>query len=256
LACVRRVPTNTYEGIDRFEKAETAAQRENIIAEAVTKLKLHAIIEDEIFYPAIRQQVGKDLMNEADEEHHVARMLIAELDGTGRENDHRDAKFKVLAESVRHHIKEEENEVIPKAKELNIDFDALGQQLLDRKEELKEDGIPADAEHAMVAKARGRGDTPAAAARPEHQRRKVSTPARGVREEINKMAARSTHSHSSSSSGSKGKRKVHKVMKEHKQGKLKSSSGKKVKSRRQAVAVALSEARKSGAKILKKKSTS
>ena len=55
------------------------------------------------------------------------------------------------------------------------------------------------------------------------------------------------------SSGSKGKRKIHKVLKEHKQGKLKSGSGKKVKSRKQAVAIALSEARKSGAKIPKKK---
>ena len=60
-------------------------------------------------------------------------------------------------------------------------------------------------------------------------------------------------SHSSSRSGSKGKRKIHKVMKEHKQGKLKSGSGKKVKSRKQAVAIALSEARESGAKIPKKK---
>jgi hemerythrin-like domain-containing protein len=123
------------------------------------------VIEEEIFYPAVRKHVGKDLMNEADEEHHVARLLIAELDATGRENDHRDAKFKVLAESVRHHIKEEENEVLPKAKDLKIDFEALGQQILDRKEELKEDGIPADAEHAMVRKAQGRADTPAVAAR-------------------------------------------------------------------------------------------
>ena len=60
----------------------------------------------------------------------------------------------------------------------------------------------------------------------------------------------------STSSNSKGRSKVHKVMKEHKQGKLKSGSGKKVKSRKQAVAIALSEARKSGAKIPKKKKTS
>jgi hypothetical protein len=60
----------------------------------------------------------------------------------------------------------------------------------------------------------------------------------------------------SKSSGSKGKRKIHKVMKEHKQGTLKSGSGKKVKSRKQAVAIALSEARKSGAKIPKKKKSS
>jgi len=150
---------------DRFEKAETGAKRDKIIAEALMELKIHAVIEEEIFYPAIRQHVGKDLMNEADEEHHVARVLIAELESTGRENDHRDAKFKVLSESVRHHIKEEEDEVIPKAKELNIDFEALGQELLDRKEELKEEGVPADSEHSMVAKARGRADTPAATAR-------------------------------------------------------------------------------------------
>jgi hypothetical protein len=56
------------------------------------------------------------------------------------------------------------------------------------------------------------------------------------------------------SSSSKGKRKIHKVMEEHKEGKLKSGSGKKVKSHKQAVAIALSEARKSGAKIPKKKS--
>jgi len=58
------------------------------------------------------------------------------------------------------------------------------------------------------------------------------------------------------SSGSKGKRKVHKVMKEYKQGDLKSGSGGKVKSRKQAVAIALSEARKSGAKVPRKKSKS
>ena len=57
----------------------------------------------------------------------------------------------------------------------------------------------------------------------------------------------------STSSRSKGQSKVHKVMKEHKEGTLKSGSGKKVKSRKQAVAIALNEARKSGAKIPKKK---
>lgn len=67
------------------------------------------------------------------------------------------------------------------------------------------------------------------------------------------MATKSSHSTSRSSSTGKGK--IHKVMKEHKQGKLKSGSGKKVKSRKQAVAIALSEARHSGARIPKKKSS-
>ena len=66
------------------------------------------------------------------------------------------------------------------------------------------------------------------------------------------MATKSSRSKSSSGTSSKGKRKVHKVMKEHKSGTLKSGSGKKVKSRKQAVAIALSEARSAGAKIPKK----
>ena len=150
---------------DRFDKAESSAESEKIIAQALMELKIHAAIEEDIFYPAVRKQLGKDLMNEADEEHHVARVLIAELELDGKGNDHRDAKFTVLAESVRHHIKEEESEMLPKAKSLKMDFEALGQQLLDRKQELRKRGIPPDAEHAMVAAVGSKGDTPAAAAR-------------------------------------------------------------------------------------------
>ena len=150
---------------EKFEKAESSTEKERIIAKAVNELKIHAAIEEEIFYPTVRKHVGSDLMNEADEEHHVAKVLIAELDLNGGGGDHRMAKFTVLAESVRHHIKEEENEMLPKAKELDIDFEALGQKMLDRKAELKKDGVPKDAEHAMVAQARGKGDSPAAKAR-------------------------------------------------------------------------------------------
>jgi len=113
----------------------------------------------------VRKEVGADTMNEADEEHHVARVLIAELDMNRGGGDHRNAKFTVLAESVRHHIKEEENEMLPKAKQLDIDFEALGQRMLDRKKELKEKGIPKDREHAMVARVNGKDNTPAATSR-------------------------------------------------------------------------------------------
>jgi Hemerythrin HHE cation binding domain len=150
---------------DRFEKSESAGEKEKLIAEAVTELKIHAVIEEEIFYPAVRKQLGRDLMNEADEEHHVARVLIAELDQDGSRNDHREAKFTVLAESVRHHIKEEEGEMLPQAKGLDLDFAALGERMLARKKQLKRDGLPEDAEHAMVAAVRGNGDSPAARAR-------------------------------------------------------------------------------------------
>uniref|UniRef100_Q021H9 Hemerythrin HHE cation binding domain protein n=1 Tax=Solibacter usitatus (strain Ellin6076) TaxID=234267 RepID=Q021H9_SOLUE len=149
---------------DEFKKAEKPAAKQKIIVQALTELKIHAILEEELFYPAVRRHVGGKLMNEADEEHHVAKVLIAELDRSTIENSHRDAKFTVLSENVRHHIKEEENEVFPKARELKLDFEALGQQLLKRKKELLNNGIPTDAEHAMVGRMRGKTDSPAATA--------------------------------------------------------------------------------------------
>src|SRR5262245_56798533 len=149
---------------DQFNNAKSSREKERIIADATTELKIHASLEEEIFYPTVRQHVGKDLMDEADEEHHVARVLVAELDNR-RDRDHRYAKFTVLAENIRHHIREEEGEVLPKAKELDIDFVALGHRMLARKQELERDGVPPDAEHAMVVSARGEDDTPAAASR-------------------------------------------------------------------------------------------
>ena len=165
IAVLMRDHDKVKDLFDRFEKSDSAAEKEKIITEAVQELKIHAVIEEEIFYPTVRKHLDKAIMNEADEEHHVARVLIAELDRGRRGDDHREAKFKVLAESVRHHIKEEEDEMMPEAKSLDLDFEALGQQLLARKKELKRDGIPADAEHKMVAAVRGRDDTPAAKAR-------------------------------------------------------------------------------------------
>src|SRR5437762_12372102 len=93
---------------EKFESAEDSSEKQNIIAEALQELKVHATIEEEIFYPSIRQEMGDDdLMNEAEVEHHVARMLIAELDQSTEDEEYRNAKFKVLAEAVKHHIKEE-----------------------------------------------------------------------------------------------------------------------------------------------------
>ena len=165
IAILLKDHDNVKELFNKFEKAKSTSEKEKIIAATLTELKIHAVVEEEIFYPAVRQYVGKALMNEADEEHHVARVLIAELDRGRRANDRRDAKFTVLGESVRHHIKDEEGEVLPKAKELKIDFEALGARILERKASLTKNGIPSDAEHAMVAAAHGRGDTPAATAR-------------------------------------------------------------------------------------------
>ena len=103
---------------DEFESAKSRPARLKIVRQALQELKVHAAIEEEIFYPAVRARVGKEVMNEADEEHHVAKLLIAELDRMDGSESHFDAKFMVLAENVRHHIKEEENEMLPKAEKV------------------------------------------------------------------------------------------------------------------------------------------
>jgi len=86
---------------DKFEKAEGRPAKKKIVNQALAELKVHAAIEEDLFYPAVRKPVGKDIMNEADEEHHVAKVLIAELEGMDGREDHYDAKFTVLAENVR-----------------------------------------------------------------------------------------------------------------------------------------------------------
>ena len=146
---------------DRFEHAEGRPAKKKIVDRALVELKVHATIEEEIFYPAIRKPVGKDMMNEADEEHHVAKVLIAELEAMDGRETHYDAKFTVLAENVRHHIKEEEREVFPKAKAADIDFASLAQTMTERKATLLAEGVPPAAEAAMVAGRHGKGDSPA-----------------------------------------------------------------------------------------------
>jgi len=187
IAILMKDHDKVKELFDQFEKTTSSSEKEKIIEQAVTELKIHASIEEELFYPAVRSHVGKDLMNEADEEHHVARVLVAELDRGKRGDDHRHAKFTVLAESVRHHIKEEEGEMLPKAKDLEVDFEALGERMLARKDFLKTEGVPPDAEHAMVAAAGGNADTPARAAR----RRRPSAKKTSTRRRSPKRRARS-----------------------------------------------------------------
>jgi hypothetical protein len=144
-----------------FENAENATARKKAVSDALTTLKLHAAMEEEIFYPAVRPHVGVEMMNEADEEHHVARLLIAEIEAGAADEGHLRAKFAVLTESVRHHIDEEEQQVLPKAQEMKIDFEALGRQMIARRGELMRTGIPEDAEHTMVEKTGKKADTPA-----------------------------------------------------------------------------------------------
>src|SRR6478735_4673273 len=133
VALLKEDHDRVKELFDRFEAAKTRSAKVKIVRAALTELKVHAAIEEELFYPAVRKAIGKEIMNEADEEHHVAKLLIAELDSMRGSESHFDAKFMVLAENVRHHIKEEENEMLPKAKVVKLDFDGLAEEMKRRK---------------------------------------------------------------------------------------------------------------------------
>jgi hemerythrin superfamily protein len=157
---------------DQYEKAEKRPLKTKLAAQILHTLQVHADIEEQIFYPAVRRKLEKDMMNEADEEHHVAKLLIAELEGMSGRESHYDAKMTVLAENVRHHIKEEESEMLPKARALKLDMVKLGKKLLARKQLLHKRGVPEVAEAVMVAASQGHGDSSARAAE------KKRTPAR------------------------------------------------------------------------------
>jgi hemerythrin-like domain-containing protein len=147
----------------QFEETDNSAKKQKLVAEAVAELKVHAAVEEQVFYPALRQHMEDEdgLLDEADEEHHVAKFLIAELEAMKGDEEHWEAKFTVLAENVKHHIKEEEGELFPKAKETDIDFVELGRQIAEAKASLKREGVPPTAEAKMVGKSGLRGDSPA-----------------------------------------------------------------------------------------------
>jgi hemerythrin superfamily protein len=126
----------------QFEKAKDTRSKRKIVKQAISELKVHATIEEEIFYPPVRKEIDDTkMMNEANEEHHVAKLLIAELDAMKGSEDQYEAKFIVLAENVRHHIKEEEKEMFPKVKKAKIDLEALGNKMSQRKEALMTQGV-------------------------------------------------------------------------------------------------------------------
>jgi hemerythrin-like domain-containing protein len=114
------------------------ASKKKLADEICTALKLHTQIEEEIFYPAVRE-ASRDLEDIVDEslvEHASARDLIAQLEEMDPDDGLYDAKVKVLGEQVDHHVEEEEKEMFPKVKKLGLDLAALGQEMAGRKDEL------------------------------------------------------------------------------------------------------------------------
>jgi iron-sulfur cluster repair protein YtfE (RIC family) len=115
------------------------ASKKRLADQICTELMHHTAIEEELFYPALRAARIKEadkLLDEAVVEHASAKELIAQLQEMDPEDDLYDAKVKVLAEQIEHHVKEEEKEMFPMVRKARLDLDALGQEMALRKEEL------------------------------------------------------------------------------------------------------------------------
>jgi hypothetical protein len=110
---------------------------EALVLEICTELSIHAVLEEEIFYPACESDIGEaDRVSEAYVEHDGAKVLIAELMDSEADNRFFDAKVLVLAEMIKHHVAEEERGLFPQAEKAGLDLAALGEKMLARKEEL------------------------------------------------------------------------------------------------------------------------
>lgn len=119
-------------------KAKSSIEKRRELAERICmELTVHAQIEEEIFYPAVRAAIKEqDLLDEATVEHASAKDLIAQIQSTSEVDDMFDAKVKVLGEYIDHHVKEERNEMFPKARASKLDLVAMRDELQARKEEL------------------------------------------------------------------------------------------------------------------------
>ena len=125
--------------LKEFEDAHGARKRD-IATQICSELHVHAQIEEEILYPAARgvlQRDDLDLVDEADVEHASIKGLVGRIEESGASDDHFDAFVTVLGEYVKHHVKEEENELFPKLKHSELDLQAVGAELAKRKTELQ-----------------------------------------------------------------------------------------------------------------------
>lgn len=121
-----------------FEKAKTDEEKEEIARTVCDELTLHASIEEELFYPAVREldpEKFGSLLDEAVVEHATAKDLIAQIGEMGPEDELFDARVTVLGEYVKHHIQEEEGELFPKLIEEKFDLREVAEKMAEMRPE-------------------------------------------------------------------------------------------------------------------------
>lgn len=124
----------------QFEKARSDDRKRDLATRVCDALRVHAQIEEEIFYPAFYEATGDDeIHHEAIVEHDGAKKLIAEIESSGPDDEYYDARVTVLSEMIKHHVKEEEQRdgMFAKARSSGMDLLTLGERLAERKAEIE-----------------------------------------------------------------------------------------------------------------------
>ena len=156
IALLKADHRKVEELFEQFEKATTANRKQKLAHEICTELKIHTMIEEELFYPAFRGKIDGDTLDEAYVEHDGAKVLVNDIEAGSPEDDFYDAKVKVLSEEVKHHVKEEErgsDGMFAQCRKTDVDLVALRDALMARKKELmaqaKAQGLPAAKPNAV-----------------------------------------------------------------------------------------------------------
>ena len=157
IALLKADHRKVEELFEKFQSAKGSERKAALAKQICTELMIHATIEEEIFYPACKDAVEEDQMNQAYVEHDGAKVMIAELLGSGPDQQFYDAKMTVLSEEIKHHVKEEERRgegVFAQAREAGLDMEALGERMAARKEQVleqfKTSGLPAPKTRAFT----------------------------------------------------------------------------------------------------------
>ena len=123
----------------KFEKARGQERKQELAEQICNELKIHSMIEEEIFYPAFRGKIEDDILDEAYVEHDGAKVLINDIMAGSSDEDFYDAKVKVLQEQIEHHVHEEEMReegMFAQCRKTDVDLVALRDRMLPRKQEL------------------------------------------------------------------------------------------------------------------------
>lgn len=150
IALLKADHRTVEELFEQYEKAASAKKKGDIAHQICTELKIHTLIEEEIFYPAFEGKIEADTLEEAYVEHDGAKVLINDIEAGSTQDRFFDAKVKVLSEEIKHHVHEEEMRgegMFAQCRETDVDLVALRDLMLARKEALtaqaKAEGLPA-----------------------------------------------------------------------------------------------------------------